>query len=57
MHLLGVLIKWGQLGNGRCRAYDYKKLKKMTNWIYRTGWKVANAPKRPAPEANFELER
>lgn len=36
---------------------DFKKLKKMTDWIYRTGWKVANIPKRPAPEPNFKLER
>ena len=36
---------------------DYKKLKKMTEWIYRTGWKVANAPKRPLPEPGFKLER
>jgi hypothetical protein len=36
---------------------DYKKLKKMTDWIYRTGWKVANAPKRPEREPNFKLER
>ena len=36
---------------------DYKKLKKMTDWIYRTGWKVANSPKRVAPEPNFKLER
>ncbi len=36
---------------------DYAKLKKMTDWIYRTGWKVANADKRPALELNFKLER
>ncbi|HVG13063.1 MAG TPA: M28 family peptidase, partial [Flavisolibacter sp.] len=36
---------------------DYKKLKRMTDWIYRTGWKVANAPVRPAPEPGFKLER
>lgn len=36
---------------------DYKKLKKMTEWMYRTGWKVSNADKRPALEANFKLER
>ena len=33
------------------------KLKKMTEWIYRTGWKVANAPKRPATDVGFKLER
>ena len=33
------------------------KLKKMTDWMYRTGWKVANAPKRPATDVGFKLER
>lgn len=36
---------------------DYAKLKKMTDWMYRLGWKVANAPKRPAKETGFKLER
>lgn len=36
---------------------DYDKLKKMTEWMYRTGWKVANAAKRPQPEPGFHLER
>jgi Peptidase family M28 len=36
---------------------DYVKLKRMAEWMYRTGWKVANADKRPALEANFKLER
>lgn len=36
---------------------DIKKLKRMTDWMYRTGWKVANAAKRPAVEAGFKLER
>ena len=36
---------------------DYDKLKKMADWMYRTGWKVANAAKRPAKDANFKLER
>ncbi len=36
---------------------NYPKLKKMTEWIYRAGWKVANADKRPALEAGFKLER
>ncbi len=36
---------------------DYAKLKKMTDWMYRTGWKVANAAKRPATDLNFKLER
>ena len=36
---------------------DYSKLKKMTDWMYRTGWKVANEDKRPRLEPNFKLER
>jgi hypothetical protein len=36
---------------------DYDKLKKMADWMYRTGWKVANAAVRPAKDANFKLER
>jgi len=36
---------------------DYAKLKKMTEWMYRTGWKVANAAQRPGRVANFKLER
>ncbi len=36
---------------------NYPKLKKMTEWMYRTGWKVANADKSPALESNFKLER
>ncbi len=36
---------------------DYDKLKKMTDWMYRTGWKVANAAVRPAKDVNFKLER
>jgi hypothetical protein len=36
---------------------NYPKLKKMAEWIYRTGWKVANAPARPALEKGFKLER
>ncbi|MCW3114278.1 MAG: family peptidase [Segetibacter sp.] len=39
------------------KRIDYAKLKRMTDWMYRTGWKVANASKRPALEANFKLER
>ncbi len=26
---------------------DYPKLKRMTDWMYATGWLVANAPKKP----------
>ena len=36
---------------------NYPKLKKMADWMYRTGWKVANTPKRPATDENFKLER
>lgn len=36
---------------------DYPKLKKMADWMYRTGWKVANADQRPATDADFKLER
>jgi hypothetical protein len=36
---------------------DIKKLTRMTQWIYRTGWKVANALQRPGLEENFKLER
>jgi len=36
---------------------NYPKLLKMAKWMYRTGWKVANAPKRLTREANFALER
>jgi Zn-dependent M28 family amino/carboxypeptidase len=36
---------------------DIPKLKKMTDWMYRTGWKVANVSKRPAMDKNFKLER
>jgi hypothetical protein len=36
---------------------NYLKLKKMADWMYRTGWKVANADKRPATDMNFKLER
>jgi hypothetical protein len=36
---------------------DYAKLKRMTDWMYRTGWKVANANRRPALEPDFKLER
>jgi Zn-dependent M28 family amino/carboxypeptidase len=36
---------------------NYPKLKKMADWLYRTGWKVANANKRPATDLNFKLER
>ncbi len=38
-------------------SINYPKLKKMADWMYRTGWKVANAPKRPATDKDFKLER
>ncbi len=36
---------------------NYAKLKKMADWMYRTGYKVANAPTKPAREKGFMLER
>ena len=36
---------------------NYPKLKKMTEWMYRTAWKLGNAEHRPALEKNFRLER
>lgn len=36
---------------------NYPKLKKMAEWMYRTGWKVANINVRPATDKNFKLER
>ncbi len=36
---------------------DYPKLTRMTDWIYATGWLVANAPTRPPLEPAFKLER
>jgi hypothetical protein len=36
---------------------DYGKLKKMTDWMYRTGWKAVNAQQRPGRVTNFKLER
>jgi hypothetical protein len=41
----------------RAESINYPKLKKMADWMYRTGWKVANAPARPATEKGFKLER
>ena len=29
----------------------------MADWMYRTGWKVANAAIRPAKDPDFKLER
>lgn len=39
------------------KVLDYGKIKKFADWMYRTGWKVANAPKRPAVLPGFKLER
>ncbi|HZM27562.1 MAG TPA: M28 family peptidase, partial [Gemmatimonadales bacterium] len=36
---------------------DYAKLTRMARWMYLTGWYVANAPRRPALDAGFKLER
>lgn len=36
---------------------NYPKLTRMTQWMYLTGWFVANAAKRPAIDPGFKLER
>jgi hypothetical protein len=36
---------------------DYVKLKKMTDWMYRTGWMVANAKNRPNRVEPVKFER
>jgi hypothetical protein len=36
---------------------NYPKLTRMTQWMYLTGWFVANAPKRPGIDPGFKLER
>jgi len=36
---------------------DYSKLTRMTQWMYLTGWFVANNPKRPGLDPGFKLER
>lgn len=36
---------------------NFKKLLKMTEWMYRTSWKVANEKERPKLLPNFQLER
>lgn len=36
---------------------DYGKLARMARWMYMTGRLVANAPARPAVDADFRLER
>ena len=39
------------------KIINIKKLRRMTEWMYRTGWKVANISKRPAVDSGFKLER
>jgi hypothetical protein len=39
------------------KSIDMKKLTRMTQWLYRTGAKAANAARRPRSEENFRLER
>ncbi len=36
---------------------DIAKLRRMTQWMYATGWAVGNADQRPALDPNFRLER
>lgn len=36
---------------------DYPKLTRMAQWMYLTGWFVANAPQRPKLDPGFRLER
>ena len=36
---------------------DYAKLTRMAQWMYLTGWFVANAAERPKLDPGFELER
>jgi hypothetical protein len=36
---------------------DIMKLRKMTQWMYATGWAVGNAAQRPAVDPGFKLER
>jgi hypothetical protein len=43
--------------NDRPERIDYAKLTRMARWMYLTGWYVANAPRRPAVDAGFRLER
>jgi hypothetical protein len=38
-------------------SIDYAKLLRMTQWLYLTGWQVANAPQRPRLVPGFRLER
>ena len=36
---------------------DIEKLRKMTQWMYATGWLVGNAAQRPRLDPGFKLER
>jgi hypothetical protein len=36
---------------------DIEKLRKMTQWMYATGWLVGNAAQRPRVDPGFKLER
>jgi Zn-dependent M28 family amino/carboxypeptidase len=38
-------------------SIDYPKLTRMAQWMYLTGWFVANAPERPRVDPGFKLER
>ena len=39
------------------KIINIQKLRRMTEWMYRTGWKVANYNKKPAVDPDFKLER
>ena len=39
------------------KTIDIAKLTRMTQWMYATGWLVANADQRPALDPGFRLER
>jgi Zn-dependent M28 family amino/carboxypeptidase len=36
---------------------DIVKLRRMTHWMYATGWAVGNVPERPRVDPGFQLER
>lgn len=36
---------------------DYPKLKRVSDWMFATGWMVANAAQRPTVDPGFKLER
>ncbi len=36
---------------------DTEKITRIAQWMYRTGWKLANAPNRPTLDPDFKLER